>query len=156
MDPLSIAAGVTGLLAFTGTVISKGYSIASSISGLQNLTTLLQETTSLSGTLAGINARLSCPDPNSAVLAKDLEAKIDGCKQVLGEINMLLDKSTKLGRVRLALRKASFDEEAKGLLSRLEGYRSFFILCLQLQNRLGHPSFLNGKKHISHLVQFAA
>jgi len=90
----------------------------------------------------------SCPDPNSPVLAKDLEAKIDGCKQVLGEINMLLDKCTKLGRVRLALRKANFDEEAKGLLSRLEGNRSFFILCLQLQNRCGHPSFLNGKKHI--------
>jgi hypothetical protein len=133
-DPLSIAAGIAGLLAFTGAVISKGCSVASAVASggaeMRHLATLLRETANLSGILAGVNARLSSLGPSfptgDSVEPEALVAKIDACKQALDETNSLLIRIDKTSTVGLLVKKASFDEEARVLLSRLEGHKSFF------------------------------
>ncbi|KAK1831808.1 ankyrin repeat-containing domain protein [Podospora conica] len=133
MDPLSIAASVAGLLAFTGTVISKGYTVVSGVAGMKHLATLLRETANLSGILAGVKARLSS-STGDPVKPGDLAAKIKACKQALGEMDSLLNRIDKTSTAGLLLKKASFDEEARVLLSILEGHKSFFTLCLQLDS----------------------
>jgi len=106
---------------------------------MKHLATLLRETANLSGILAGVNARLSPLGPSfptgDSVEPEALVAKIDACKQALDEINSLLNRIDKTSTVGLVLKRASFDEEARVLISRLEGHKSFFILCLQLYSR---------------------
>jgi hypothetical protein len=145
-DPLSIAAGIAGLLAFTGAVISKGYSVASRGAEMRHLATLLREAANLSGILAGVNARLSSLGPSfptgDSVEPGVLVAKIDACKQALDDMNSLLNRIDKTSTVGLLVKKTSFDEEARVLLSRLEGHKSFFVLCLQLHSRYAAIAFL--------------
>ncbi len=138
MDPLSIAASVAGLVSFTGAIIAKGYSTLSSVSEMKHLVPLLQETSKLSGVLAGVNARFSSLPPSSTEAWSDpatMTAELSGCNQTLDKINALITKIDEATTISLLIKRAAFDEEAKRLLSTLERHKSFFVLCLQLQSR---------------------
>ncbi|KAI9155641.1 Ankyrin-1 [Paramyrothecium foliicola] len=138
MDPLSVAASVAGLLTLAGSLISKGYTIISRLNDHKDISTLLNEITRFSGVLIGLRSHFSSLGENAPTipsLDKDtLDVTVGGCEQILSEMSRLLEKVAKTNTVGLLLKSTSIDEQVGKLVSRLEGYKSFFVLCLQLQS----------------------
>jgi hypothetical protein len=144
-DPLSIASGVAGLLSLTGAIISEGYRISSKIKqSSDNIRSLLNELSLFSGVLAGLKAHLTEQSnsvngktniANSFLLSQPYLKAISECTDILQKTLALLGKLGKLHPVMRAIQWDSILDEAQELVSKLERYKSMFILCFQVDQR---------------------
>jgi hypothetical protein len=149
-DPLSIAAGIAGLLSLTGTIISEGYRISSKIKqNSDNIGSLLNELSLFSGVLAGLKAHVTEQSNSgkgkaniatSFLLGQPYLKAIGECTDILRKTLALLGKLGKLHPVMRAFQWQSILDEARELVSKLERYKSMFILCFQVDHRCALPS----------------
>ena len=144
MDPLSITASVAGILALTGTIISKGYACILRVKkNKSDVQAVLNEVAGFSGILVGLNARyLKTEDSNSTSLewlSKCHETMwqdtIKDCEKTLKEIEAILESLSTANVIQLVVKGESKANKLEKLLSKLERFKSFFVLCLQLQNK---------------------
>jgi hypothetical protein len=143
-DPLSIAASVAGLLSLAGVVIPKGYALCNKFRARGKvLKSLMDEVSSFSGLLFGLQEHLQADrndfdqEQNDALM-KNLGSRwkdsIDECRELLEEIIQLIDRMSKEGVLR-AIIKGSYDDQIGEHVSKLERYKTFFILCFDLDAR---------------------
>lgn len=148
-DPLSIAASIAGLLSLAGSIIPKGYALCSKIKRrAEDVRILMNEVTGLSGLLFGLQAHVTseASGPNSPTLNgllgnngtswKDVARD---CRRLLSEIASLLDDISKEKPARLLIHKDFITDRAGELVSRVERYKTFFILCFQVENESVKP-----------------
>ena len=151
MDTLSISASVAGLLSLTSTIVSNGYALIKGLKGIAtDIEGLLREVSGLGGVLLGLGEYVKI---TKGTLAADLICKLlegeassksitDGlprtslqeCERVLKQIENLLKKLKKTNPVSRSLKWQSASAETSELTTRLEHYKTTFILCLQLDS----------------------
>jgi hypothetical protein len=165
MDPLSITASVAGILALAGTIISKGYACISRVKKNESeVKEVLNEVAGFSGILVGLTARYSKnEDPGSTSLewlAKNHETmwqdSIKDCEKTLKEIGVLLESLSTANAIQLIVKGDTKANKVEKLLSKLERFKSFFVLCLQLQNKLvfcPSPALLCSLFHPTAMIQ---
>ncbi|KAF4948807.1 hypothetical protein FGADI_9364 [Fusarium gaditjirri] len=133
MDPLSLAASIAGLVSLAGAVISAGYKLNSKLNeDTSDTKTLVNETASFSGILLGVKAHLE----SFKTLNADLEAvhkTIEDSKLTIKLIDELLAKLSKSNRIETLIKAGGREEQAVKLLRRIEQYKTFFVLCFQLE-----------------------
>lgn len=139
MDPLSIASGVAGLLTLAGSVISTGYTLASKIKNRDDtIKALVQEIAIFSGILVGVQARVTASDTTFEKLVQgngpSVQNVIDSCATTLNEAEMLFKSLGDLNSVQFLLKGNAVKEQVDSITSRVEHYKSFFTLYLQLQS----------------------
>ena len=142
-DPLSITAGVVGLLAFAGSTLTKGYSILQSLQDSKNdVNQLLIQLSQLTGILVAIEAQekesnkqvdLSKTGANAA--PQILDSSISTCREVLKKVWNILHKLEKSRRAVLAIKWQFLEPEVKKSIQEIERYKSIFILCLGVDVR---------------------
>ena len=143
MDPLSISASVAGLLALSASIISTGYACISRVKNNEgNVQALLNEIASFSGILAGIKDQYPTDDASGPAplhwLGKDHETvwqdSLNDCDKNLKEVKGIVDSLASGNVVRLVVKGASMANKVERLMSKIERFKSFFVLCLQLQS----------------------
>lgn len=138
MDPLSIAASIAGLLTLAGTVVSKGYAILSAIPKADDLQALVNTTAAFSGILNGVKNHLGGTRSGRGIPSLERDAfdtTIIGCKGALESMVTVLDNVARASVVTMLVKITGWTEKIRELGARIEGYKSFFILCLQIQSR---------------------
>ncbi|KAK2846352.1 hypothetical protein FQN49_005808 [Arthroderma sp. PD_2] len=152
MDPLSIAASVAGLVTLSGVIISKGFKISDRFNNSKKeLDALLSEVSNFSGLPVGIQSHLQQDESSGRVAhgtsatsekpasheraEQPMETALKDCKVIMEEIRNLVEKLSKTPSFRLALSKDMLTHEAANLTAKLERYKSFFILSLQVNSR---------------------
>jgi hypothetical protein len=149
MDPLSIAASIAGLLSLAGAVISQGYVICNRLKRRkQDVKQLMNEVTSFSGLLYGLREHLnaqsagkddSSVNPLSEESPQSLDTSwqdaIKDCEEILSQIKTLLDEISSENSLRLAVNREFITDRVKEFISRLDRYKTFFILGFQLNAR---------------------
>jgi hypothetical protein len=145
MDPLSIAASIAGLLALTGQIISTGYACISRVKkNRSDIEAMLNEVAGFSGILVGLKAQYSATDESESTplhwLAKNHETtwqdSMKGCEKTLKEINGIVDSLTSANVIHLMVKGGSMIVRVEKLVAKIERFKSFFVLCLQLQKKL--------------------
>ncbi|KAF5531815.1 ankyrin protein [Fusarium napiforme] len=133
MDPLSLAASIAGLVSLAGAVISAGYQLNSKLNeDTSDTKTLVTETANFSGILLGVKAHLE----SFKSLDVDLEAvhnTIEDSRLTIKLIDELLAKLSKSNRIETLIKAGGREEQAVKLLRRIEQYKTFFVLCFQLE-----------------------
>ena len=142
-DPLSITAGVVGLLAFAGSTLTKGYSILQSLQdSKKDVNQLLIELSQLTGILVAIeaqekesNKRVDFSKTGANVAPKILDSSISTCRDMLEKVWNILHKLEKSRRAVLAIKWQFLELEVKKSIQEIERYKSIFILCLGVDVR---------------------
>jgi hypothetical protein len=143
MDPLSIAASIAGLLALTGAIISKGYACISRVrKNGGDIEVMLNQVAGFSGILVGLKAQYSATDESSTPLhwlAKDHETtwqdSMKDCEKTLKELNGIVGSLASANVINLMVKGDSMALRVEKLASKIERFKSFFVLCLQLQSK---------------------
>ena len=144
MDPLSITASVAGILALSGTIISKGYACISRIKKNESeVQAVLNEVAGFSGILIGLNACYSSTVESDSTTLEWLaqcpenmwQDSIKDCEKTLKEIEDILHSLSTATVIQLMVKGESKANKLEKLLSKLERFKGFFVLCLQLQNK---------------------
>lgn len=159
-DPLSIAAGVVGLLAFAGSTLTKGYSILSSLQGSKSdIQRLLAGLSQLTGVLVAIEAQekeakartatASLVAPESSPISNAIDSSIVECRQVLKSTAGILDKLDKNRKAVAAVKWLLMEPEVRKLVGEIAHYRIMFILCLGVDQRSKTDDVLNMQAEIS-------
>lgn len=159
-DPLSIAAGIVGLLAFAGSTLTKGYSILSSLQGSKSdIQRLLSELSQLTGVLVAIEAqekeaktKAVSPGlvvPGSMVISNAINSLVLECRQVLKRTASILDKLDKNRKAVAAVKWLLMEPEVKKLVEEIARNRDMFILCLGVDQRKKTDDVLNMQAKIS-------
>ncbi|KAM0327007.1 hypothetical protein ACHAQA_006129 [Verticillium albo-atrum] len=145
MDPLSIAASTAGLLTLTAQIISRGYAcIARLKSNDEDVRTAVNEVASFSGILTAVESQ--CKE-SAAPLSSPLhhlivnnqpswKTKVEECEAVLVDMTGILDALAKANTAQLLVKGSSLNTKLEKLTMQIEKSKSFFILCLQLQNNV--------------------
>jgi len=142
MDPLSIAASIAGLLTLTGTIISKGYAFASRVKNVGDIDAMLNQIAGFSGILSGMKAQYAAND--ELLLPKDWlpegqekiwHDSITECTTTLEELDSILSSLSSANTLRLMVKGESMSARFEKLVSKIERFKSFFVLCLQLQSK---------------------
>jgi hypothetical protein len=141
MDPLSIAASIAGLLSLTGAIISKGYAcINRAKKNGSDIEALLSEVAAFSGILVGMKAQFA--DSAHSVsplqwLAEDhvtmWQENMKDCENTLKELVEVVGSLATANVLRLVVKGESLNANLDKLMLKIERFKSFFILCLQLQ-----------------------
>ena len=142
-DPLSITAGVVGLLAFAGSTLTKGYSILQSLQDSKNdVNQLLIELSQLTGILMAIeaqekesNKRVDFSKTGANAAPQILDSSISTCREMLEKVWNILHKLEKSRRAVLAIKWQFLEPEVKKSIQEIERYKSIFILCLGVDVR---------------------
>ena len=142
-DPLSITAGVVGLLAFAGSTLTKGYSILHSLKESKNdLKQLLIELSQLTGILVAIEAQekelektISREGPGDNANPHILESSISSCRKMVGKVSGLLQKLEKSRRVVLTIKWQFLEPDVKKSIQEIEHFKTIFILYLGVDVR---------------------
>ena len=142
-DPLSITAGVVGLLAFAGSTLTKGYSILQSLQdSKKDVNQLLIELSQLTGILVAIeaqekesNKRVDFSKTGANAAPKILDSSISTCRDMLEKVWNILHKLEKSRRAVLAIKWQFLEPEVKKSIQEIERYKSIFILCLGVDVR---------------------
>lgn len=154
MDPLSITASVAGLITLAGVIISKGFQISDRfINTDKELKSLLNEVSSFSGLLVGVQAHfeqpqasapfsiysLNLPRPSGrgqspTTPTEHLYTALNDCKSILEDVKKLVEKISITPSFQLVLRREVFLKEAVKHAAKLERYKSFFILAFQINS----------------------
>jgi hypothetical protein len=143
MDPLSIAASVAGLLALTGTIISKGYACVSRVKkNGGDIEVMLNEVVGFSGILVGLKDLYSAMDESRMPLhwlVEDHETiwqdSMKDCEKTLKELNDVIGSLASANVIHLVVKGGSMAVRVEKLVSKIERFKSFFVLCLQLQSK---------------------
>ena len=136
-DPLSIAAGVTGLLAFAGSTLSKGYSIIQSLKGSrEEVQRLLVELSQLTGILFGLEAqdKQTLGEPLTRQ-ASVLDDAVSRCRKTLQQVQRLLEGWERSRKAALAITWCLQEPKVKSLMLELAWHRETFTLCLGFDAR---------------------
>jgi chromosome segregation ATPase len=142
-DPLSVAAGVTGLLAFAATAITKGYSILRSLQGSgKEVQRLLTELSQLTGLLCAIVAQeeqteqiADADETKNAEISQVLESSLNECRKTMKKLKEILEKLEKSRKAVLTIKWQFIEPEIKKLIEEIAHYRQIFILCLGVDLR---------------------
>ncbi|KAF5702046.1 ankyrin protein [Fusarium globosum] len=133
MDPLSLAASIAGLVSLAGAVISAGYKLNSKLNeDTSDTKTLVVETANFSGILLGVKAHLESFQYLDVDL-KAVQSTIEDSKLTIKLIDELIAKLSKSNRIEMLIKAGGREEQAVKLLRRIEQYKTFFILCFQLE-----------------------
>ena len=142
-DPLSITAGVVGLLAFAGSTLTKGYSILQSLQySKPDVQRLLIELSQLTGILVAIEAQEK--DVNKSVDVEQREANaiphildssVSNCRKMVEKVWDILEKLEKSRRAVLAIKWQFLEPDVKKSIQEIEHYKTIFILCLGVDVR---------------------
>lgn len=143
MDPLSIAASIAGLLALAGTIISKGYACVSRVKkNGGDMEVMLNEIAGFSGILVGLKDLYSAMDKAPMplhLLAKDHETiwqdSMKDCEKTLKELNDIVGSLASANVIHLMVKGGSMAVRVEKLASKIERFKGFFTLCLQLQSK---------------------
>lgn len=136
-DPLSIASGIAGLVALTGTILSAGYSVYSQTKHpLENINGLLNEVACFSGILVGLQAHISKQQrsPSSFFSTQPCHTATEECKGILEKVQNLLEKLVKTKAVIRPIRWQLEQDDARELVNQLERYKTTFILWFQIEH----------------------
>ncbi|KAI9709714.1 MAG: hypothetical protein M1820_003116 [Bogoriella megaspora] len=144
-DPLSIAASIAGLLSLAGVIIPQGYALCSKLKNRsEDVKLLMTETVSFSGLLHGVRAHLIAehdrterqlnflPDESFA----SLNEAVQDCEKLLVEIQDLLHKVSNQRTARLLTNMKFLTDGVEQLTSRMERYKTLFILTFELHGDL--------------------
>ncbi|EGY20174.1 uncharacterized protein VDAG_02190 [Verticillium dahliae VdLs.17] len=143
MDPLSIAGTTAGLLTLTAQIITRGYACMMRLkSNDDDVRTAVNDVSSFSGILMAIESQCKergddIASPMSHLIIKNQplwRKKVDECEAVLVEMLEILDSLTKANKAQLLIKGNSLWEKLQKSTTQTETSKSFFILCLQLQN----------------------
>ena len=142
-DPLSITAGVVGLLAFAGSTLTKGYSILRSLQDSKNdVNQLLIELSQLTGILVAIeaqekesNKRVDLNKVGAAAAPQILDSSISTCLEMLEKVWNILHKLEKSKRAVLAIKWQFLEPDVKKSIQEIERYKNIFILYLGVDLR---------------------
>lgn len=141
MDPLSIAASVAGLLSLAGAVVSKGYACVNKAkkNGAE-ISGVLDEVAGFSGILVALKAQVTDADESSDPLqwfAEDhallWQNNVKDCEKTLKELSEIILSLTTAKVIKLMIKGDTINANLDKLVGKMERYKSFFILCLQLQ-----------------------
>lgn len=140
MDPLSIAASVAGLLALTGTVVSKGYAVISKArKHAADMQVLVNETAMFSGILVAVETTFSALGSSTlattSISPSGMSETVRACEKLVKEIDGLLAADSGNTSIQHLFKGEKIRKEAQELVTRLDKYKTFFILCLQLQSK---------------------
>ena len=146
VDPLSIAAGISGLLVFAKSSLTKGYAIVGSSQGAATeISRLLGELSHLTGVLAALEAQedklksfeFGAGNENFSEI---LGSSIGACQELLKEITTILDGLEKDGKVTLAIEYTTYIEpRIQELLREVGRHRNTCELCLGIDIRYFVP-----------------
>ena len=142
-DPLSVAAGVVGLLAFAGSTLTKGYSILQSLQHSKNdVNQLLIELAQLTGILVAIeaqekksNKRIDVEQYGADAVPQILDPSISSCREMLKKVWNILHKLEKSSRTALAIKWQLLEPDVKKSIQEIERHKTIFILCLGIDVR---------------------
>ena len=168
-DPLSIAAGVAGLLTFAAQTLTKGYGLVKSLKGSnEQVKQMLAELSQLAGVLAAIEAQektskaraqAGASQPTSASIGSALvqpgnvpaifNTSIRDCKKLVKKVSDILDKLDKNRKAVLAIKWQLIEPEVKKTIEDIEHYRMIFVLCLGVDLRRKTDQLLDLQKEIA-------
>jgi hypothetical protein len=154
-DPLSIAAGVAGLLAFAGATLTTGYSILASLTGSKSdIHRLLAELSQLTGVLVAIEAQEKAAKDGATgtqdILFSDaIKSSVRDCRQAVKKVAGVLDKLDKSRRAVQAVKWVLVEPEVRKLIEEIEHYRKGFVLSLRVDTRKKTDLILNKQVEIS-------
>lgn len=142
-DPLSITAGVVGLLAFAGSTLTKGYSILQSLQDSKNdVKQLLIELSQLTGMLVAIEAqekelnnRVDVEHCGANASPHILDSSVSCCRKMMEEVWEILHKLEKSRRAVLSIRWQFLEPDVKKSIREIEHYKTIFILYLGVDVR---------------------
>lgn len=142
-DPLSIAAGVTGILGFAGVTLTKGYAVLRVLSeGRNEIQRLLGELSQLTGILVAIDAQEKEAKKNvgaelvdSKSISKSLDSILAECRKTLRNVWEILEKLEKSRRVVSLVKWQVLEPQVKTLIEEIEHYKNPFTLCLGIDAR---------------------
>lgn len=142
-DPLSITAGIVGLLAFAGNTLTKGYSILQSLQdSKKDVNRLLIELSQLTGILVAIeaqekevNKRVDVEQCGANTIPHILETSVSNCRKMVEKIWDILQKLEKSRRAVLAIKWQFLESDVKKSIQEIEHYKTIFILCLGVDVR---------------------
>ena len=142
-DPLSITAGIVGLLGFAGSILTKGYGIIRLLqdSG-KDVQKLLVELSQLTGILVAIESQGKDSKPktvpnrtNAASISEVVDSSVIECRKVLERIWDILHKLEKSRRAVLTVKWQFLESDVKKSILEIEHYKTVFILCLGIDTR---------------------
>ena len=142
-DPLSVTAGIVGLLAFAGTTLTKGYTVIRSLqdSG-KDVQRLLVELSQLTGILVAVESQEKTSStqatayPASAKsIPQIIESSVAECYKVLEKVSETLHKLEKSRRAVLAVKWQFLEPDVKKSIQDIERYKTIFIVCLGIDMR---------------------
>lgn len=147
MDPFSIAAGIAGFLSLSGTVISTGYTLISKLRSRGDyINALVNEIATLSGILVAIHAHAVAANTQGSNFQAphltdqlSIQEALASCQKILKEAEELFVSLLSAKNFKFLLKGMAMKEQADEVMSRLEHYKSFFVLYLQLQSRSVAP-----------------
>jgi hypothetical protein len=141
MDPLSIAASIAGLLSLTGAILSKGYAALNRAKkNGSDIEAMLSELASFSGVLFSLKAQFDETEQTSNPLqwlaedhTKMWQEKLEDCDKTLKELVAVVTSLATTNVVKLMVKGDTLNSNIDKLVLKIERFKSFFILCLQLQ-----------------------
>ncbi|KAN0094142.1 ankyrin [Hyaloscypha variabilis] len=144
MDPLSITASIAGLLAIAGTITSKGYACVSRVKNNGgDIEVMLNEVAGFSGILVGLKELYSAIDESPMplhLLANGHDAiwqdSMKDCEKTLKELNDIVGSLASANVIHLMVKGGSMAVKVEKLVSKIERFKSFFVLCLQMQSNV--------------------
>ena len=142
-DPLSVAAGIVGLLAFAGTALTKGYCVLRSLQGSKNdVERLLAELSQLTGVLVAIEAQEKEIKKNSDVERREassvseiLESSIPGCRKMMDRVSNIIQKLERSRRAVLVVKWQFLEPDIRKSIQDIEHYKTVFTLCIGIDVR---------------------
>jgi hypothetical protein len=162
-DPLSIAAGVVGLLTFAGLTVSKGYQLLHDIQGSKaEVQQVLTSLARLTGILATIEAqqkadpgpaKVSMPPPSSPLISQRsppigrerersvtmvsqvVESCLQETRKLIKDVSDVLEKFQKSRRAVLTIKLKLQEPELKRLTTDIEHNKSLLIMCMGVDSR---------------------
>jgi hypothetical protein len=143
MDPLSIAASIARLLTLTGTIISKGHACLYRVEKNRgDIGAMLNEVAGFSGIHVGLNDLYSATDELLTSLHWLLkyheiiwQDSMKDYEKTMKELNDIFNSLASTNVIPLMVRGGSMAVRVEKLLSKIERFKSFFGLCLQLQRK---------------------
>lgn len=109
-DPLSVAAGIAGLVMFAGATLTKGYSVVHSLqNSSKDVHHLLMELSQLTGVLVAIESQANAAKkgptatlPGYGETSKILDSSVVDCRKTVREASEILEKLEKSRQAVLA------------------------------------------------------
>ena len=143
MDPLSITASIAGILALAGTIISQGYACVSRVKkNGGDIEVMLNEVACFSGILASLKGLYSAMNKSPRPLhwlTRDHETiwqdSMKDCEKALKELKDIVGSLASANVIHLMVKGGSMAVRVEKLTSKIERFKSFFVLCLQLQSK---------------------